>query len=74
LGEKLYAGVVKASDVHPDEALPRSEAREDLRAGSEDGKVRDLERMLKGMEADNCEAMVPLSREEIYDRGVVSGG
>jgi hypothetical protein len=68
LGEKVYVGIVKASDVHPDEALPRSEAREDLRTGSEDGKVRDFERMLKGMEADNSQAMVPLSREEIYDQ------
>ena len=56
------------SDVDPNEALPRFEAREELRVGSEDGNVRDLERMLKWMEADNSQAMVPLSREEIYDR------
>jgi len=68
LGEKVYLGFVKMSDVDPDETLPGFEAREELRAGSEDGKVRDLERMLKGMEADNSEAMVPLAREEIYDR------
>lgn len=59
---------MKTSDGNPDEASSRPEARAELRVIWEDEKVRDLGRWLKRMEADNYEAMVPLSREEIYDR------
>jgi hypothetical protein len=68
VGEKFYVGIVKANDVHPDETLPRFVAPVDRRVRVEDWKVRDLERLLKGMETDNSEEMVPLARNEIYDQ------
>jgi hypothetical protein len=68
LGEKVDFGVVNTRNEDPDEALPGSDAPTEQRVRAEDGRVRDLGRLLKGMEADNSEAMVPLAREKIYDR------
>lgn len=35
---------------------------------AENKRKKDLKRLLKAMRASNTQAMVPLTREEIYDR------